>query len=60
VSALLTVLGVLLIAAFVIERLTSRHARHKRDHESRNNLRHITGSPPWWKDPPGDGPEGDH
>jgi hypothetical protein len=54
--------GLILLAWWIeVYRLSRAHNRRERDRErERDNLRHITGKRPWWKEPPGDGPEEDH
>lgn len=62
-SPVIAVIGVLLLAAWACESWGRRGARRRRreDRErERDKLSHITGARPWWKEPPGDGPEGDH
>lgn len=54
---LISALGFLILLAWLIERRLGRHRARRRPPD---NLRHITGSPHWWKEPPRDGPEGDH
>jgi hypothetical protein len=57
---LLAVLGVILTVAFILERLSAQRDAHRRRGRERDNLRHITGQAPWWKEPPGDEPKEDH
>jgi hypothetical protein len=57
------VLAGLILIAFLVERFNLHRARKRwerdRDRESAN-LSHITGTPPWWREPPNSGPEDDH
>jgi hypothetical protein len=46
--------------AFILERLSAQRDAHRRRDRERDNLRHITGQAPWWKEPPGDEPKEDH
>jgi hypothetical protein len=54
----------LFLAAFLIGRWNLRRAAGRREAErraERASLGHITGGGrAWWKEPPGDGPQGDH
>jgi len=60
------VIFLVVLLAFVIPLVeiwthNASRKRRERDREVRgDNLRHITGARQWWKEPPGDGPEGDH
>jgi len=45
---LIAVLGLLVLAAWYVEFQLARRRSPPKD-----NLRHITGSPAWWKEPPG-------
>ena len=47
------ILGILFLIAFVVERWAARRFE-KRDRIARGR------ADQWWKDPPGDGPEGDY
>ena len=47
------------IALWLVERWTRPSGVSRRRRET-NNLRHITGREPWWKEPPGDEPDGDY
>lgn len=50
---LAAILGVLFLIAFIIERWATRNwKRRERIERGRADQ--------WWKDPPGDGPEGDY
>ena len=42
-----------------VEKASHKRRERDRERESRE-LRHITKSRVWWKEPPEDGPEGDH
>jgi hypothetical protein len=56
-SLVVSILGMLFILAWLAELWVSgRRGRRPPP----NNLRHITGYRPWWREPPRDGPEGDH
>ena len=52
-------LGILFLIAFIIERWVAGRGRQIKRQEH-NNLRHITGARPWWREAPRDPPEGDH
>ena len=56
-------LGLILILVWLVEVWSQKASRKRRERdrerESRE-LRHITKSRVWWKEPPEDGPEGDH
>jgi len=57
---------ILVLLAFVIplvEMWVGNASRKRRERDRERNsdrMIHIAGSRKWWKDPPGDGPEGDH
>lgn len=63
---LLSILGFLLVAAWLVEMAIHRRDREigeRRREQERENLRHITGSArKWWKEPDerGDDDLGDH
>jgi hypothetical protein len=62
-KALAIVMGGLILVAFLTEwlNLLRVHQRRERDREREaSNLSHITGTKRWWREPPSDGPEGDH
>jgi hypothetical protein len=57
------ILAGLILLAFLIERFSMHRAYRRRERDQAreaSNLRHITHAKPWWREPPADGPEGDH
>jgi hypothetical protein len=57
------ILAGLILLAFLLERWSLRRGYMRRERDrarEANNLRHITKARPWWREPPADGPEGDH
>jgi hypothetical protein len=63
---LFSVLGFLLLAAWLIEMWAAQRSRQRRERDrqqEQDNLRHITGTRAWWKEPrprPDDENLGDH
>jgi hypothetical protein len=59
----LEILGMILTIAWIQQILSQRAARRRENRRAyeRREMAHIVGGPfKWWKEPPGDGPEGDH
>lgn len=52
--SLLSILGILFIVAWVIERWASRRFERRLERERAERRGN------WWQEPPGDGPEGDY
>jgi FtsZ-interacting cell division protein ZipA len=58
----IAICGLLLAALWLAERQLQRRSRRFRERDRKReeeSLRHITGARRWWREPPGDGPEGD-
>ena len=58
-----TIVAGLILLAWLIDysSIIRAYQRRERDREREaRDLSHITGARKWWKEPPNDGPDGDH
>jgi hypothetical protein len=55
---IVAIIGLVLIFASAIHRWYTRSQNERREQD--RDLSRLTGGKRWWKEPPGDGPEGDH
>lgn len=58
-SPVIAVIGLLLAIAWALDAWAFREAS-RRKREARAREQAGLGRKPWWKEPPGDPPEGDH
>jgi hypothetical protein len=60
---IIAIVGMILTAIWLTEIWGHNAVRKRRERDRERearDLRHITGFPRWWKEPPEDGPHGDY